>query len=609
MPDYAFVKARIHARLPCDLVIHHQAIDGVTHNISEGGIYLRVAEQSLAGLPLGVGSPARVRLRLPQQPAGLTLDSEVRWIKPDDCDADGRAVIGLGMKVESSDEASKRELCDFIQGFRYPVLVFQPDAAPLGERLLETLQGKYRVIPCDSAEQAFAQLESQDIALIAMGERALEQLEMATLRRWVDRSPFSQIVVQREAEACGSDRFREFIALGKIFHSVPSSVDGAGWLRIIDRAVEAYVLQAENTRVRKELSQANHQLHHEVTTLRKRLSAPHGLDGMIGTSPAFLRVVEEIRRIAGTDVTVHIRGETGTGKELIARALHRTGLRKDGPFVPQNCGGLTETLIESTLFGHRKGAFTGAVRDHVGALERAHGGTLFLDEVGELPLSLQASLLRVLQDGLITPLGAEHPRRVDVRILSATNKDLKREVEQGRFRQDLYYRLVVAEIALPPLRDRRADIPILVQHFYEVFCARHRKALGGVSGELMGELEGLDWPGNVRELENTLERLVVMAEPDRPISRQWLSPSPQPMSGIGPPGPGSRQESVASPTLDGWIQEQLKSSGGLRNAMEELERRIILTTLARCAQNISQAARELGLPRQTLQSCLKRFLP
>jgi len=247
------------------------------------------------------------------------------------------------------------------------------------------------------------------------------------------------------------------------------------------------------------------------------------------------------------------------------------------------------------------------VRDHEGAFSRAHDGVLFLDEVAELPGSIQTTLLRVLEDGIITPLGDHQSRQVNVRILSATNKDLKKEVEAGRFRQDLYYRLVVAEIVLPPLRERQADIPLLVWHFYAQFCERHGKQPGGISPELMAMFEGLDWPGNVRELENTIERLVAMAQNGRAITAELLPEAFLSPSGAKPGAPFPRRPQDREAIVEEWIRDELMRNGSLRSTLEGLERKIIAAALEKNSGNITRASRDLGLPRQTLQSSLKRL--
>ncbi|MEQ8329841.1 MAG: sigma 54-interacting transcriptional regulator [Longimicrobiales bacterium] len=243
----------------------------------------------------------------------------------------------------------------------------------------------------------------------------------------------------------------------------------------------------------------------------RRAGATHGFEGLVARSPAMQEVVALGRRVAGADSPLLIQGETGVGKERVARAVHHESRRAPGPFVAVNCGAIPEGLLESELFGHERGAFTGAARARRGHFEMAHGGTLFLDEIGELPLHLQVKLLRVLEDRSVQRLGSEEPVRVDARILAATNRDLQAEVEAGRFRADLYYRLAVVSLTLPPLRDRTEDIPDLVEAHLDRLRGVVGRSIAGVSPEAMAALAAYRWPGNVRELLNVLERAALLA--------------------------------------------------------------------------------------------------
>jgi transcriptional regulator with GAF, ATPase, and Fis domain len=256
----------------------------------------------------------------------------------------------------------------------------------------------------------------------------------------------------------------------------------------------------------------------------KRKEQKLKFDNIIGESPAMKAVLAQLERVIDTRATVCIEGETGTGKELIASAVHHQSQRRDKMFVAQNCAALPENLLESELFGHKRGAFTSADSDKKGLFEIADGGTLFLDEMGEMPLTLQAKLLRVLQEGTIRPVGATTEKQVDVRILCATNRDLSAEVEKGRFRQDLYYRLMVFPIKLPPLRERREDIPLLAAHFLKRYADEYRLEIPGLTQDALDALSSYNWPGNIRELENEVQRLVIQAEPGHWIEITDLSP-------------------------------------------------------------------------------------
>ena len=248
---------------------------------------------------------------------------------------------------------------------------------------------------------------------------------------------------------------------------------------------------------------------------RSAAGRPLGLQtSLVGQSEALREVYEAIRRVSGSQATVLLRGESGTGKELVARAIHQHSPRISGPFVVINCGAIPEHLLESELFGHRKGSFTGAIADRKGLFEEAHMGTIFLDEIGELPLPLQVKLLRVLQEGEIRAVGDSVTKKIDVRLLAATNRDLQQLVKEGKFREDLYYRLNVINIMLPSLRDRLDDVPLLAYHFLKKYVAKVGKSIEQIAVDAMQALQNYSWPGNIRELENVIERAVVLATSD-----------------------------------------------------------------------------------------------
>jgi DNA-binding NtrC family response regulator len=312
---------------------------------------------------------------------------------------------------------------------------------------------------------------------------------------------------------------------------------------------------------------------------------------MIGDSPAMREVAETIRRAGSTDATVLVTGESGTGKELAARALHAESRRCDGSFVALNCSALPAELIESELFGHVKGAYTGADRDRAGVFEAADGGTLFLDEVGDLSPSAQAKLLRAVEEGHVTPVGTSTARPVDVRLVAATNRSLEALVEAAEFREDLLYRLQVVTLTLPPLRERRADIPPLAIHFVAEFASRHERPVRSLSAGARRALVAYDWPGNVRELRNVLERAVVLAEGDE-IDIPSL---PQRVTGAAAPL-GAIDAALAG----------LSFTEARDRALESFERSFLTAALERHGGNISATARSLGLHRQSLQKILRR---
>ena len=277
----------------------------------------------------------------------------------------------------------------------------------------------------------------------------------------------------------------------------------------------------------------------EAGYLRRELRRLTGLDNIIGQSPKMREIFELIQTVAPQTSRVLITGESGTGKELVARAIHENSQRSQAPFITINCGAFPETLLESELFGYVKGAFTGAAENRQGLFAAAHGGTLFMDEIGNMSLTMQVKLYRVLQEGKVRPVGSNEEIDVDVRIIAATNKDFEKEIAAGRFREDLYYRLSVIPIQLPALRERREDIPLLARHFLETFRKAMEKPINGVSPEAMKRLEAYDWPGNVRELENTMERAVAL-ESGAEISLPVLPDRIAGYASIGSPNSGGR---------------------------------------------------------------------
>lgn len=342
-------------------------------------------------------------------------------------------------------------------------------------------------------------------------------------------------------------------------------------LKIVDRSKDKLIKRTRN----------------KVDELQREVERHYRFDQIIGNSEAMSEVFRLCERVIDSEITVLIEGETGTGKEIIARAIHFNGPRKSEPFVTQNCGGIPDTLLASELFGHMKGAYTGAFRDKKGLFEIAHGGTVFLDEVGETSPAMQTSLLRVLQEGEIKPLGSERSKKVDVRLLSATNKDLEEEVREKGFRDDLFYRLSVFTIKLPPLRERAGDISLLANHFVRKFGKKSKKSIKGVSEEAMECLIPYPFPGNVRELENEIERAVTMTADGKLIKASNLSDKIR--FGLVTESPG------------------VKLQGSLKEMVEELEKSVLVQVLKKHEGNKSRIAKELGLSRNGLMKKMKRY--
>jgi two-component system, NtrC family, response regulator len=320
------------------------------------------------------------------------------------------------------------------------------------------------------------------------------------------------------------------------------------------------------------------QLEHEQREIQHRLSG-NTFEGMIGISPQMQDIFSSIRKVATTDVPVLIRGESGTGKELVARAIHRLSIRESKPFIPINCSAIPENLIESELFGHEKGTFTGAHVQRKGRFEMAEGGTLFLDEIGDLPLTLQVKLLRFLQEKTIERIGGREQIEVDTRILAATNRDLEEAMKNATFRDDLYYRLSVINISLPALRERNADVVLMSKAFLDRYISENKKKIKGFTSQAIESIERYSWPGNVRELENRVKRAVIMSE-----------------------GKKITQKDLGMDTI-------LDKKEGiiLKDARENLEKELILKSIARNENNLTKAASDLGISRPTLYDLMEKL--
>ncbi len=325
-----------------------------------------------------------------------------------------------------------------------------------------------------------------------------------------------------------------------------------------------------------------------ISALNSELGSKYRYHNMIGKSKPMQQIYNLLTRIATSEATILIQGENGTGKELVAKAIHYHSPRKDSVFVAQNCSAFNDNLLDSELFGHVKGAFTGAVKDKKGLFEVANGGTLFLDEIGDTSLSMQVKLLRVLQEGTFLPVGSTSPKKVNVRVIAATNKNLKEMIAKGEFREDLYYRINVINVTLPSLRERKDDIPVLCDHFLEKKCADAGHPVKTISPRAMEKVLDYNWPGNVRELENEIERLVVLSGDSKTITPDILNPRILDYL-------DAKSGSPLSGPLAG-----IKATGTLREAMEELEYFMIKEGLRRCNFNKSKLAKELGISRAGL---------
>lgn len=435
------------------------------------------------------------------------------------------------------------------------------------------------------------------------GARATEPVRVA-------RSVFRKVVRERAAVLAADAPSGELVSESLLGASIRSTIGVPLWkgeqivgvLQLDNRAAPGMFTSADvdavavlaanaslavaNARLIHRLERAEESLQRENRFLRGRDRARRGgAAEIVGQSRAISELKTAISKVAGTRVSVLIEGETGSGKELVAAAVHDGSRRRDRLFVAQNCAALPESLLESELFGHKRGAFTGATEDRKGLFELADGGTLFLDEVTEMPLSLQAKLLRVLQEGEVRPVGAAQPKQVDVRIVAATNRHIEAEVSAGRFREDLYYRLKVFPLHVPALRERRDDIPLLAGHFLKKYSSEMGKAVAGYTEASMDLLTAYEWPGNVRELENEVQRLVIQADTGGFLGPELLSAKIR--------------------KAEGTLASAGPAEGTLKEMMDNVERHLVLETLKKHDHNKTQAAKALGITREGLHKKLR----
>jgi DNA-binding NtrC family response regulator len=441
-----------------------------------------------------------------------------------------------------------------------PSILIVDDERDTRELMARALGETYNVTTAPDAEQAMAALDADpSIALMLSDIRMPGADGLALLKAAKRKYPHLICIL--------------LTAFGTIDQAVAAMRDGAE-----DFITKPIDLDQLDIRVAKALR--NVELTNKVAELRNQLDERFGLDNMIGSSPAMKRVFDIVRRAAPSSATVLLQGPNGSGKDLVAHAIHNLSPRSNGPFVAVNCGAIPEGLIESELFGHEKGAFTGAVGQHAGSFESANHGTLFLDEIGELPLQMQVKLLRALENRSFTRVGGTQTVAVDIRVVAATNRDLKALVAEGRFREDLYFRLNVVEIDMPALKDRAADIPLLASRFIKEISEQNGGSVTGITPAAMKLLERYSWPGNVRELRNVVERMIVLS------SGGMLDVEDV---------PDQLKASVAPVPLSSTV------------TIGENEKAQILAVLKECDDNRSEAARRLGISRRTIYRKLAEY--
>lgn len=415
-------------------------------------------------------------------------------------------------------------------------LLIVDDEKDILRTLTLTFEEDYEVFTARSGMEALGILERQDIALILADQRMPEMTGVELLQRSITLNPQAiRIILTGYTDTAA---LVQAINKGNIYQYITKPWDRQELRIVIRRALDSYELGVENQRLLKELQAANDRLRDENTFIRKELHKDLKFTEIVGQSSAMRRVFDLVSKVINTSASVLLTGETGTGKTLLARYIHYNGPRKDKLFVEQNCGALPESLLESELFGHKRGAFTGAVQDQKGLFDAADGGTVFLDEISEMSPVLQAKLLQVLQEGRFRRVGDSSYRQVDVRIISATNKNLDHEIKNGRFRSDLYYRINVFPISIPPLRERLEDIALLAEYCLKKHSKRNHSQVKHFSDEVLNELSRYSFPGNVRELENLIERAVLLSSTCQIEAGEWL---PQPSYN---PGVGTRMEQI-----------------------------------------------------------------
>ena len=442
-----------------------------------------------------------------------------------------------------------------------PVILIVDDEKNTREGLARALRDEYAVAEAENGLRALEWLETHHADVVLSDLRMPGLDGMALLSRLLGRDPKPVLIL--------------LTAYGNIETAVEAMKRGA-----YDFLAKPVNLDRLELLLKRALTER--QMGAENQRLKAQLDSKYGFENILGTSAAMQEVFDTIRQAAPTRATVLIQGESGTGKELVARALHQCSPRAQGPFIPVHCAALSPTLLESELFGHEKGAFTGAQERRRGRFEMADGGTLFLDEIGEIDPSLQVKILRVLEERKFERVGGTETLHVDVRLVAATNRDLKKMVEEGKFREDLFYRLFVVNLTLPPLREREGDIVLLAQHYLKALAAEHGKKASGITPDAMDLLSAYPWPGNVRELRNVIERMVVLGSGEKLTVRD-LPPSFRLAAG--------RAESAARPG----------------SALRDAERQLIEEALRKNKGSRTKAAQDLGISRRTLHRKINEF--
>jgi DNA-binding NtrC family response regulator len=443
-----------------------------------------------------------------------------------------------------------------------PSILIVDDEKNTREGLARALRRTYDVMLAESGQRALSLLSERPVDIVLSDVRMPGMDGMTLLRRALAKSPRPIFIL--------------LTAYGSIENAVEATKLGA-----YDFLTKPINLEHLDLKLRQALRSRG--LEEQNRELQTRLDAKFGLEALIGESSAMQEVFDAIRQVSPSRATVLIEGESGTGKELAAHAIHRLSPREKGPFIAVHCAALSDNLLESELFGHEKGAFTGATERRRGRFEQADGGTLFLDEIGEINAATQVKILRVLEERQFERVGGQETIDVDVRLIAATNRDLRQMVDEGGFREDLFYRLYVVAVRMPPLRERRTDIPLLVHHYVDHFARENRRPVEGLTADAQDLLSRHDWPGNVRELRNAVEHMVVMGRGNRLTVRD-----------------------IPLPIREGVGHAPIPRPGGEHN-LQDSERNLITKALKTTGGNRTQAAEQLGISRRTLHRKINEY--
>ncbi|HUJ58673.1 MAG TPA: sigma-54 dependent transcriptional regulator [Kofleriaceae bacterium] len=469
---------------------------------------------------------------------------------------------------------------------RYPILVVDDEQDNL-DAFRFNFRKTFDILTANSGPEALQILAEKDVAVVVTDQRMPKMTGVELLREVRGRQPDTVGIIL--TAFTDVDVLIEAINLGQVYRYITKPWDAKEVRGVLQYAIERFHLQRDNKRLAAQLAEY-------TGYLNQQLLGQFDFGNIIGESAALREVLAKVEQVAPTSSTVLLRGETGTGKELVAHAIHINSPREDKPFVRVNCAALAPGVLESELFGHEKGSFTGAMERRRGRFELADGGTLFLDEVGDLPMEVQIKLLRTLQERELERVGGNETIKVDVRVVSATNRNLEKMIEDGEFREDLYYRLNVFPINLPPLRDRLDDLPVLVHHFVAKFSRQMGVPPAGVSADATAKLREYNWPGNVRELENIIERAMILAK-GAPLSAGHLD--------------FGRRVAPVTANQSGSVPVLAASPGGedgksLAERLLDSERKEIVAAVEKSRGNIASAARILGINRSTLYYRLRK---